>query len=612
MRYKHILLSIFIALFFVACTSDTNGDTSSPSSSVVDTNTTTVIDDTNNTIDVNGTLTVNFSGAVSTRELTVNNELVSIEVLVFGSDNAPYTGGTINIAYPEKATTGVDVGSFSSLSAEVIDGKAIFNYTGPKNLKALVDNNDTSTIFGFYHSSSNTSVNNFTLTYNPLADQIILETYTIKSSLLDSNITLGLESSKFISFYVENNAGTKVDDSKMTSTIVEVLNTPIADLKDTLGNSGDTLTFLGDNDVSLSIESNTMSGLVPIKVTSAFQDANDVNVTIVEVFNIVVLSGPPTAISISYAGTSQDKEYAKFQENLVVTVTDKYFNPVNTHPAISVGTIVGYAKDAVTGNNIYHLPNSATTGTLNPTTKIFSVNNGMDFSSVDDYNDVLVTFGNGYTYDAAGKWDFTTSGAASSNELAILDDYDSNVTRSNLGFAVGNNYRQDTCRQGAEWLGNIRSADGTYKLDSRGMAKLTLDYDYYLTGKDVVVWVNIVGLTAKTGTVGKIGEAKEFTLRGTGFEDFSASVSAGVANVTYRLPVEISATGEWYRNANFSYKLTLSDNLTLNALSSSNTNIDNCAQSDGIAYVDVTVTENEAKAGTITISDILVSDEFEN
>ncbi len=622
MRYKHTLFFIFIALFFVACTSDTNEETPyiAPPA-VVDTNTTTIVDDdatvdTNNTIDVNGTLTVTFADAVSTRELTVNSEFTSIEVLVFGANNAPYTGGTISIAFPQKVLSGVDVGSFSSQEVDVVDGKAVFNYTGPKDLQVLVESNDTSTVFGFYHSSSAASVKDFTFNYAPVANQIVLDTYSLGSSLSDGNITLGLQSSKFISFYVENDAGTKVDSSKITSIKVEVLNTPLAELRDTLGNSGDTLTFTGDNDISLSIESNTISGLVPIRVTSAFQDANDKNLTIEEIFNVVVLSGPPTAMSISYAGVTHDEEYAKFQEHFVVTVTDKYFNPVNTSPAITTGAIVGYLKDATTQENIFYRPDSNTTGRLNHTNNIFDTNNSVDFSNMmigatGERNDYLVTFGLGYTYDASGKWDVTTVGAANNNELIVIDGYDSNITRSNLGFAVGNNFRQDICR-GSEWIGTVKVTDGSYKLDARGMAKITLDYDYYLTGKDIVLWVNIVGFTAETGIEGKFGEATEHTLRGIGFKDAGVSVSAGVTNATYRIYIEIDNVEEWYRNANFGYKLTLSDNLTLIAVSSSNGNITDCAQSGGVAYVDVTVTENDAIAGSISITEIAVSDEFEN
>lgn len=609
MKLTHIVLSLFIVLFVTACGSS-NSESGTPSSAN-ENNNTGDNNTTDNTIDVNGSVTVNFTDGAS-RELTLNSEVEVIEVIVFGPDNAPYREGNISVAYPDKVTSGTDVGVFTNSIVAVENGKALFSYIGPKDLQSLVDAGDTGTVFGFYHSSDIATVKDFTLTYTPEANQVVLESYSLKSSLLDTNITIGLESNKQISFYVQNESGNKVDDADMTSMKVDVLNTALVDIENTSGDSGDTLTFNSLNDVSLNIKTGTISGVVPIKVTAVFTDANSKNSTITEIFNVVVLSGPPTAMSISYASTSWDEEYAKLQEHIVVTVTDKYFNPVNTNPAITAGVVAGYAKDAVTGNNMFHLPDSATTGTLNPTTKIFTTNNGTDFSNVDELNEVLVTFGQGYTYDASGKWDFTTSGAAGINELAIIDDYESTATRSNLGFAVGNNFRQDVCRKGREWVGSVKSEDGTYKLDSRGMAKLTLEYDYYLTGKDVVFWANIVGSTNETAIIGKIGEATELTLRGTGLEAATAGVSPGETLVTHRIYIEQEEPAEWYRNANFGYTIVVSDNVIINAVSDSNGNINDCTQSYGVAYVDVTVTEFKGEAGSIEIVNILVADEFEN
>jgi len=596
MRLSYIFFSFFILLSTFGCSSNNSQSNGVKESSV--------------TVDVNGSVNINFSGS-NTKELTLNSEVVSIEISVIGSDNTPYSDGEVFVVYPDKVQTGVDVGSFENTTVSITKGKATFTYTGPKDLQSLVDKNDVSTVFGFYHSSSPLSVKDYTLTYSPIANQTVLETYSLKSSLQDTNVTIGLESSKLASFYVEDNTNNRVEDSKMVSLTVEVLNQALIELEDTLGNSGDKLVATADNEITLQLKTNTISGVVPIKATAVFKDVNDKETTISEVFNLVVLSGPPTAISISYVSTGQDEEYAKFQESLVVTVTDKYFNLVNTNPAITTGVIAGYARDItgvrrdVSGSRIYHEPDSATTATLNASTKKFSANNGMDFSFVDEDNDVLAVFGLGYSYDASGKWDFTTVGTSSSNELMITDDYDSNVSRSNLGFAIGNNFRQDQCRP-LEWLGTIKVADGSSKLDSRGMAKLTLEYDYYLTGKDVVVWVNLVGFTAQTGTKGKVGEAIKHTLRGNGLEAVVVPVTDG----DYRVKVLISGTTEWYRNSRFGYDLKPSDNIQINSSSSSNADILDCSQLDGIAYVNFNVTSKDGKAGTVSVLNILPSAEF--
>ena len=613
MSFKSLVLSVFLVFFISACGTD-NSETTYNTTTTTDT-----VDDVNttdNTIDVNGTVTVAFTdGAAKT--LTLNSEVKTIEVLVFGPNNAPYTGGNIVIAYPDKVRTGTDIGTFSDISLPVENGKATFTYIGPKDLQALVDAGDTGTVFGFYHDSDEATVKNLTFTYEPEANQVILETYTLGSSLLDDkNVTIGLQSSKQVSFYVQDEAGQNLDNTDVTSINVEVLNTPLIDIENTAGDVGDTLTFSGKNDVSLNIKTNTVSGLVPIKVTANFVDANEKNATLEKIFNIVVLSGPPTSISISYADTGWDEENAMFQEHFSVKATDKYSNKVNTNPAISVGAIIGYARDATNGERIFYRPNtaavpSATTATINPSNNVFRAAN-VDFTDVDELNEVLVTFGMDYDYDASGKWDFTRVGTAGADELVLVDNFDGNTTRTNLGFAVGNNIRDYQCEPGAEAVGNLRVSDGSNKLDAFGRAQLTLDYDYYLTGKDIVVWVNMVGSTAQTATEGKFGEARSFTLRGRGFDQKIVTVPRDVNNITYRIRVGLADSPDWYRNANIGYDVQVSDNLTINAISNSNGNIDDCSQSNGVVFVDVTVTENKGETGSIEIINMVVADEFEN
>ena len=599
MKFKYIIFAFLIALSIVGCSAN-NSETVVAEATSND-----------NTIATDGAISVSFLNG-SSKTLTLNSEVVSIEVTVFGADNSPYTDGNVSVSYPDKVQTGTDVGSFLSSTVEVTNGRAVFNYTAPKDLQDRVDNGDTSTVFGFYHSSDIKTVKNYTFTYSPVANQKILTTYALKQTSANSGVTMELESSLQMAFYVEDDKNIKVDDSKFTSIKVELLNTALADIEDTFGNSGDTLTFLDKNNVSLNVKSFKVSGVVPIRVTAIFENANGNSETITEIFNVVILSGPPTAISISYASTSQDVSYAKFQENLVVTVTDKYFNYVNTKPAIITALIVGYAYDGAT--RIYYDP-AANRGTLNPTTDMFTAGNAVDFSSVDETNEFLMTFGTGYKYAASGKWDFTRTNAPNTNDLKLIDDFDANASVSELGFAVGRNQREDQCIVGSKWVGTIATADGTNEIDSRGMAKLTLNYDYYLAGKSVVVAVNLVGYTASTGVTSKVGEAKKITLRTTGLEAAILSVPRDVVNTQYLIPISMKDAPEWYRNANFNFKYKLSANLSLTAGPTMVGQVGSCATSpagagSGVAYVQISVTENKGETGSIEITDVVVSSEF--
>jgi hypothetical protein len=618
------LFMVLLVMFFIGC-GENNSE--SPSGSGTPGGGTVVEndpEDNDNTVEIDeeNTVTLIFIDGTN-KELTENSQAVSIEVRAVGNDNAPYNEGEIKVAYPDKVLNGVDIGSFAASSVALENGKAVFSYTGPKDLQSRVDAGDTGTVFGFYHSANPESLKNFAFTYEPQANQIVLTNYElIETSETDTNVTMELESTRQFSYAVKDSQGISVADNKVTLIRVELLNPGLADLKDTFGTVADVLTFTNKNSPSISVQTQTRSGILPIKVTANFIDVNEDPQVLEEIFNVVVLSGPPTAISISYASTSQDAEHAKFEEHLVVTVTDKYMNYVNTQPAISASVIAGYEYDGTT--RLYFEPDDAATATLNPTTDMFSAI-GRDFSNVDEYNEILATFGKGYTYNASGKWDFTRNNTTSTNQLKLIDNFEASANVSQLGYALGFNYRQDRCRSGQEWVGTIETEDGTDKLAVNGMAKLKLNYDYYLAGKDVVVAVNIIGYTAKTDTTSRIGETQKITLRSTGLEAPVVDVPAGAINAYYRIPIKISNTGEYYRNADFSYKIKFSDNVVpvggLGAVSQIGSRLADgtytgaCSVSPdgagtGVAYVDIIVNETDGSAGSVTVSEIVVSEEF--
>ncbi|MEA2099839.1 MAG: hypothetical protein U9P72_06900, partial [Campylobacterota bacterium] len=304
---------------------------------------------------------------------------------------------------------------------------------------------------------------------------------------------MGLESNKLVSFMVKNKNDAQVDDSKITSITVTSLNPSLGTLENTLGDKNSSLTMYGKNSVAISIESNTLSGIIPLQVDSVFVDENGAVQNLSEVFNILVLSGPPTAMSLSYASTAQNKDNAKFIEKWILTVTDKYNNLVNTNPSVSMGMIAGYARSSGTtsisnlNNNLFYNPSVG--GTMKGAENEFHATRSV-FGNVDQVNDVLVTFGNGYTYEASGKWDINTN---TNNILDLVDSYNGKDT-SSLGFAVGHNYRQDGSMEGVEWVGNVYPEDNNYIIDETGSLKINVEYDYYLTGKDVMLWVNLIGM----------------------------------------------------------------------------------------------------------------------
>ena len=543
---------------------------------------------------------------------TLNSEAISISMNVF-KNLRPVTEGEVRVRFPGDVLTGRDVGYFDSTAIAVSNGVATFSYFAPKNLK---ENND-SIEFIFYHEDNYVDESAvFTVNIEPIANQIILTDYELRSNLKDENITMDLESSKMLSFYVQEKNGALLNDANVTSMTVTLLNPILGDLSDTNASTGlsKSITSTYKNNLSLRLDTNTRSGILPIKVETEFKGVNNEDINITEIYNVVIFSGPPTAISISYASTEVDNEFAKFKENLVVTVTDKYFNYVNSTPGISVALIAGYTLDGADAK-VYQDPNidgvhTIGKGTMNtgtPTT--FDADNGTadTFDNVDIGNEILATFGQGYSYAASGSWNIAT---AAGTQLTLDEQFDANETLDNLGYAVGNNFRQDTCRAGSEWVGTISSDSINGKLSTNGMAKLIINHDYYLAGKDVVVAVNIVGYTAATDTTSKIGEADKITLRSTGLTSDLVTLSKGFSGVV-RLKVYFSeAVSEWYRNANFGFDIFTDDAVTVNSWTTSMVDITDCASNNGVAYVDVNVTVDATKAGTIRLQNIVVANEF--
>lgn len=615
MILRNLLIAIFVALLFVGCgDNNSEGDTSGSAVSGVEDN--TAGDTTDNTISVTDeeVIQISFKNTSST-VLTTNNQVVTIEVQAFDNDNAPYSEGSIKVIFPNKAITGsTDVGSFDASEKELENGKAVFQYTAPSNLQARVDAGDTGSVFGFYHTADkNDTLQAYTFTYAPEAAQVTLTDYELKSSHETS--TMGLESTKHLSFYVQDKNGNKLDDTSITSIDIELLNPNFAILKDTSGREGTSLTFLAKNSVSVSLVSDKKSGIVPVEVTANFLDVNGDTRTLSSTFSVIILSGPPTAMSLSYSSTRNEQDRAKFVERWVLSVTDKYNNPVNTNPTVSMGMIAGYATSSATNPNpkdyLYYEPTayySSIDGQVveNGTADQF-VSSTAVFGNVDLNNDVLVTFGEGYSFDASGKWDFTR---VNNTTLNLIDNFEGSNTNQ-LAFAVGHNFRDEMCRFGKKALGIVYPKDGIYTIDSTGSMTIEVEYDYYLVGKNIVLWANIVGnqnANVEGSETVRIGHAQLENLRGLGIGDVTHLIAAGDTGV-FRYSLEITDTAEWYRNANFSYDVEVvgSGNSAIVTNSMSN-GVESCVN-DGIAYVDINVT-SAGSNGSVNITRLLVGDEF--
>jgi len=462
--------------------------------------------DTNVTVVPKTVLIFESNKLVSDVNITQNSEKRTFEVQVWGSNNQPYDGGNVKIAYPvDTIQNGIDVGSFTNYVVPCVNGKAAFEYTAPSNISGRSD----SFSFGFYHDNSASSAPVKYVTFHmrpPSGTQPVVTTYTMEVLPTNDDGTLALETIKEFTVKVVDADGNEIGEQDGNYTITN-LSPTIADLVDINNTRTDFLSITNTSRANFRLESATVSGAVPIKITVQFKDANGNIQSLERTINQIILSGPPTAISISYAGTAQDSAHAKFIDKMVITATDKYFNRVNIHPAVSASLIAGYTRDATTNNRLYFTPNGSSTASLSASTNTVSVSGGVDLSNVDPYNDILATYGSGYKFESSGKWDFNTSYAPTSTNILGLKD-DINKDESALGYAIGHNFREEVCNPGTPWLGMINYENGQTKLDENGMAIIDINYDYYLVGKDVVLAVNIIGSDANHSSITRIGQSQ--------------------------------------------------------------------------------------------------------
>ena len=569
-------------------------------------------------------------------KLTSNSKNIEITIKVF-KDIVPYSTGTVRVELPAKVLTGVDVGLFDAYEVPVNEqGVAQFNYTGPSNLKALMDNDDLSSLFKFYHSENSANKQSLKVTYD-LDDEIYTPIdYSLSIATKNSDFSMGVPNlEKTFSVLIKNSKEDIVTDIKITKIEVETQNALIAKLLNIE-------TKLLENKVELAKENNSnfilvskkLSGLVPLKLVVEFIDINKEKKHLSMVVNIRVMSGPPSAISISYLSTGQDKSRAKYEEKFAVSVTDEYGNKVNTQPYISLGAIVGYAVDGSASSNketsktkrLYYgkeeiVVNATANGLINAldddkvnTTQFEDTLQPEVFKWINSdkkNSDKLVVFGKGKNYEAMGKWDFNK---IDNNTLSLEDDY-FGINRDELFYAVGHNYYQDQCQDdGREWIGNTDSEK--YQLDKEGTVIVSYKYDYQLMGKDAMVWVNLNGYQSDTAKNTRIGEVTKHTLRGKGLIKLPTAGYALDANETSTATFEIwhSATNRRYRNAHFSWREKVTNTCAILSVRSSNQydarTCKNGYFKDGTTYIQFLLRSDEDKGCVFDINKLLIAKEF--
>jgi hypothetical protein len=547
--------------------------------------------------------------------LTNNSQSKNITIQVF-KDNAPYYNGKVKVMLPSKVFDGVDIGYFSTYEAQVgSDGLAHFTYTGPQDLESLISSGDTSSTFKFYHEDNPTQYQEITMHYVP-DNGYTPANYILSSVSQDDKYTMGLENTKSFTLYLKDDKGNNIDSEQIKSISIESTNTVVGMLIDTATqNEVSTLPYSDSeatNEKSFTVKTGTTSGLLPIKIDVTFDDNNGESQSISIMMNLSVFSGPPTAFSISYVGVEHNATIGKYIEKFAVSATDAYNNPVNTRPYISTGALVEYAVDGssldgvrtTTSPRLWHGANDSkgTIEQLGSNTAQFTVSTDV-FKYLDIDNDRLVLFGAGYVYEALGKWDLAS---ISNNTIELKDSY-YGTDRDDLYYAIGHNNRQDLCSEDArEYIGSMKSS--TYQLDENGNVLIEFEYDYHLTGKDIMVWVNLTGYQADQGIVTRVGEAQKHTLRGYGLMSRETyTLASGAKNVILPFYIRHENVPEVYRNGHFAFAY---HGCQVDSIIDYSNWYDARDCRNEVVYVDLNVSNPTMSDCTIQLVNIEVSPEF--
>ncbi len=548
---------------------------------------------------------------VSDFNITENNEYRQIQVRVWDKNNAPVTSGSISLRYPSEVLSGIVLGTFDpSTSATIVDGVATFNYTGPSNLAGLYDAGYTSGTFTFYDTDNEANAVDMTVTFNPdtTVPPAVLTNYNVSFVSSTGDVTANLEDVAIYTLSVTDDQGDLVAAADLNATITS--NRPdLVQFLDENGTEVTTLSFVEKNPSTLKLQTYRKSGLADFDIQLSIRDANgaigDKNVTKL----VTVFSGPATAITIHYVSTELNSDYGIFSEKMIVRLADKWDNPVNTMPKIYVSGIAGYKGTPITPSGVgndYLVDNTLTaTMSADPLGAKLTVASGIDLSDVDPYNDILMTYGADYKFHASGKWDIDS---VVGSDIFLTDTFNSATPVDALSFSIGRNYRNDLCTND-KYILNVDSYDGTYTVNSDGVAIVSMTYEPRAVGQTIMMNVNVLGFVEELGQEMRLGEIEEHTLRGHGMDDPGSYNIAAFATGTVSFAIRLTDTAEYLRSARFGYLAETSGDVNATCTSSAVLKADQYSTTACQSWISCDYTAG-ASGGSINVKDVLLASEF--
>ncbi|HFQ61286.1 MAG TPA: hypothetical protein ENK39_03175 [Epsilonproteobacteria bacterium] len=582
---------------------------------------------TNTLVDNNGKTTVeNFiapSQSVNLSQITINDSSIlslsvatkQLDINESGVENnitVNVLQGSVGAANKNVKITSLSgiIGSFVAQSV-VSDaaGDAVFTYTSPN---PIVDSNFTVE----FCLEDNTSVCD-TAKINLTTGEIVTPPEAIDNinyfiTFLPNggvnNLALGTRNNAIVTL-IDKDSKVAIPNERIKSITVTSRDASVLKLTPEGGGTPATNIAFGSNRNNVSVlltADDQNSGLAIVEVIIEYTNLNGVLKTRGQLFSVAVLSGAPTAFSINDDGVGYNANTKQFEHKFIVQATDASGNPIATTGFINVSAMASFAKDATGREILYGRHSGGVSATLSP-------NSGkatLDLIGLAPFNTsniklnraFVAIFGDVETYEANGKWDIEN--IISGNTLDLSNEYQGGA-HTGLGMAVGYNFRDKFCTSGfEESVVVVDSTDGSYRLDEKGQAFVTLKYDSYMVGKRAMILVNMTGLDPNTGKVLRTGEVHEQTLK---FHDFLKGITVSVKGgetKTFRLwGVITTGTGDTHAliNSRFSCTETVgTDNISV--ISRTFSDPTSCV-SGGQAFIDYTITTVTGEDGSFVLSE---------
>ncbi|MDQ1325843.1 MAG: hypothetical protein QG564_967 [Campylobacterota bacterium] len=401
--------------------------------------------------------------------------------------NAENMGVSTEVELEQPFFDNTDYGKFDKTSVTTdASGKAVVLYTAPGSISGLTERN-------------------------------ITVTETSENIHKELNIKFGTPETQGTNYeiVVDTPASLAVDDTdQITVKIVEVGNPSNVIANDNVYEVNLTsqftnmLTFAGGSATytyeelgtkAIAVETKTLSGVAVIAISASVNNG-DHDVVLTKLIPVTVLSGPVTAISLFYVGSSEN-EVGAFINTYTIHAVDKYANPAREGVVLSPSLING-VKLVETDSSPTGQITAGTPVTFEDSTKNFDVAN---ITAEDRL--IVVPNAARYAQSYLGNWSIED---VAQQSLTLSEDY-FGATADSLSYVIGNETRS---LLGYIALASITSKTGSYVTDANGNVQFDIAFDPALAGHTVTI-------AAHAYDTNRTGVAKVAGLR---WSDYSSTV----------------------------------------------------------------------------------------